>query len=139
MTKLLRLALSADAAISGATGLLMLFGAGFLAGFLNLPKALLVEAGILLIPFVIALAVLATRRSIRPAFIYAVIGLNVLWVIGSVLLLLGGWIAPNALGIAFIVVQAVAVFGFAELQYIALRRALREPEDRPAGATAAVR
>jgi hypothetical protein len=51
-----------------------------------------------------------------------VIGGNVLWVIGSVALMVGGWIAPNRLGYAFIGAQAVAVAVLAALELAALRR-----------------
>lgn len=40
--------LLADALISGATGLVLLLGASFLAGLLELPEALLRSAGLLL-------------------------------------------------------------------------------------------
>ena len=46
----LRTVLLADAIASGATGLLMIAGAGLLEGLLGLPVALLREAGLVLIP-----------------------------------------------------------------------------------------
>lgn len=47
---------------------------------------------------------------------------NLLWAIDSIALLFTGWIDPNGLGVAFVVAQAVVVFGFAELEYVGLRR-----------------
>ncbi len=47
---------------------------------------------------------------------------NVGWVLGSLVLMAGGLIAPNALGQAFIGLQAVAVAGLAVMEYTALRR-----------------
>ena len=118
----LRRALLADAVVSGASGLLMFGGAGFLAGLLQLPEALLRYAGLVLLPYGALVAWVATReKSQRPA-VWAVIVANALWAIDSIVLLLSGWVAPNALGYAFVIAQAVVVAVFAEIQYSGLRR-----------------
>lgn len=119
---LLRRALLADAAVSGATGVLMLLGAGLLEGLLDVPAPLLRYAGSSLLPFALFVGGLSRRESQPRARVWAVIALNVAWAAGSVLLLVGGAIAPSPLGSAFVMVQAVAVAGFAELQYFGLRR-----------------
>ena len=119
----LRFALLADAAASGATGLLMIAGADLLTGMLALPVALMREAGLLLVPYVALVALVGTRENIPLTAVKAIIALNVLWVLGSVGLLVGGFVAPTVLGYAFVIVQAVAVGVFAELQFIGLRRA----------------
>jgi hypothetical protein len=130
----LRRALIADGAISGATAALMVLAAGPLDGLLGLPAALLRYAGIALIPFVAYLFYLSRRDSLSPASAWLVIGLNAAWVVASVLLLASGSIDPTALGYAFVIVQAVAVAAFVELQYVGLRRlAARTP---PAGVEA---
>jgi hypothetical protein len=118
----LRHALLADAVISGAAGLLMALGAGLLEGLLGVPAALLRYAGVVLIPFAVLVGYLGTRASFPPAAVWAVIAANALWVAGSIVLLASGWIAPTALGYAFIIVQALAVGIFGELQYAGLRR-----------------
>ena len=118
----LRNALIADAVVSGATGLLMIAGASFLADLLNLPFALLREAGLILIPYVAFVAYVGTRETISRSAVWVVIAANILWAAGSILLLLSGWIAPNLLGTAFIILQAAAVALFGELQFIGLRR-----------------
>ena len=102
MSVFLRRVLLADALVSGAAGALMLFGAALLAPLLNLPVALLVPAGAVLVLYAGALVWLARK----PA----------LWVS------LGGVFAPTQLGHAFIGVQIAAVLLFADLQYMALRR-----------------
>lgn len=119
----LRRALVADAAISGATGLLMILGAEALQGLLGLPAALSRSAGLVLLPFVALLVWLATRERAPRAGVWTVIEINALWVIGSLLLVLSGWVALTGLGSAFVLVQAVAVAGFAAVQYAGLRRA----------------
>ena len=118
----LRRVLLADAAISGATGLLVMLGAGFLHEFLGLPAALLRYAGLSLIPFAALVAYLATRESLRRPAVRVVIACNALWAADSVLLLLTGWIDPTRLGYTFIIFQALVVAIFAEAQYFGLRR-----------------
>lgn len=123
VTPFLRNTLYLDALASGATALLMFVGASLLSGLLELPEPLLFWAGLVLIPFVAMLVIIARRDSVPGGLLPGIIVLNVLWIIGSFALLLTGAVAPNALGIAFVVVQALAVAVFAELQFIGIRRA----------------
>jgi hypothetical protein len=118
----LRYALLADAIASGATGLLMIAGAGLLEGLLGLPAALMREAGLLLVPYVAFVAWVGTREAISRAAVHTVIALNVVWTVASIGLLLTDYVAPTALGYAFVIGQATAVALFAELQVIGLRR-----------------
>jgi hypothetical protein len=119
----IRRVLVADAVISGATGLLMLAGSGFLAGLLGVPAMLLQYAGASLLPFAAAVTWLARRKDVSDAGVWAVIVANALWAIDSIVLLFTGWVEPTALGYAFIVFQAVVVAVFAEVQYVGLKRA----------------
>jgi hypothetical protein len=118
----LRTVLLADAIASGATGLLMIAGADLLDGLLRLPIALLREAGLVLIPYVAFVAWVGTREAISRSAVQATIALNVLWVAGSIGLLVSGWVAPTMLGYAFVIAQAVVVGVLAELQIVGLRR-----------------
>jgi hypothetical protein len=118
----LRTVLLADAIASGATGLLMIAGAGLLEGLLGLPVALMREAGLVLIPYVAFVAWVGTREAISRSAVQAIIALNVLWVAGSIALLVSGWVAPTMLGTAFVIAQAVVVGVLAELQIVGLRR-----------------
>jgi hypothetical protein len=118
----LRYALLADAVASGATGLLLIAGADLLTGLLGLPVALMREAGLLLVPYVALVAFVGTREAISRPAVQAIIALNLLWVVGSMGLLMGGWVAPTALGTAFVIAQAVVVGVFAELQVVGLHR-----------------
>jgi hypothetical protein len=119
---LLRWALFADAAISGATGLLMTLGAAHLTGLLGVPAGLMRYAGLSLLPFAALLAYLATRARLPRPIIWAVIACNAFWAADSILLLLTGWVGPTALGYAFVITQALAVAAFAEAQHLGLRR-----------------
>ncbi len=124
LSPFLRRALLADALISGATGLLMLSGANVLASLLGLPEALLRYAGLVLLPYGALVAYVATREQLRRWAVWAVIVANAIWAVDSIILLLSGWLTPNALGYAFIIFQALVVAAFAEIQYIGLRRSM---------------
>ncbi|MEN3377271.1 MAG: hypothetical protein V7604_2626 [Hyphomicrobiales bacterium] len=118
----LRYALLADAIASGATGLLLIAGAGVLESLLNIPLALSREAGLVLIPYVAFVATVGTRETIARGAVWAVIAANAVWALASVALLVSGWIAPNLLGVVFIALQAAVVAVFGELQFVGLRR-----------------
>lgn len=122
LSPVLRRVLLADAVISGATGLLMFVGADVLMDALNLPAALLRSAGLVLLPYAAFVAFVAIQKDLHGAAVWAVIAINALWAINSLILLLSGWVAPNTLGYAFVVAQAIVVAVFAEPQYIAMRR-----------------
>ncbi|MFL6653682.1 MAG: hypothetical protein ACJ8KA_02745 [Sulfurifustis sp.] len=123
-SNVLRFALTADAAVSGATGVLMVFLSGFLDGLFQVPQSLLFYAGLVLIPYAAFIAVLARRERLSRGIVTIVIAGNVLWATACVLVMLSGWVAPNWLGYAFIAVQAIAVVAFAELQYVGLRKSV---------------
>jgi hypothetical protein len=118
----LRRAILADAIVSGAMALLLTFGAGALAPWLNLPEALLRETGLFLIAYAALVGWLGTRASMPKTLVVIVIAGNAAWTIASITLLFSGAVTPNLLGEAFVAIQAIAVGVFAELQYIGLRR-----------------
>ena len=120
----LRYALLADAVASGATGLLLIAGAGVLESLLNIPLALSREAGLVLIPYVAFVATVGTRETIARGAVWAIIAANAVWALASVALLVSGWIAPNLLGVVFIALQAAVVAVFGELQFVGLRRSV---------------
>lgn len=119
---LLRRALQADAIFSGGAALMFVFGAGLLASLTNLPEAFLRNTGLVLTVFVIGVGYLATRGLMPKAAVWAVIAVNAIWTVDSLILLASGWVSPNLLGQVFIVAQAIAVGVFAELQFIGLRK-----------------
>ena len=117
----IRRLLLADAIVSGATGLLMLAGAPVLQAALELPAPLVRYAGLALLPFAAMVLYFARADGLSRGQVWTVIGMNAAWVGASILTLVSGWIAPNTLGVAFVLVQALAVAGLAEFQYSALR------------------
>ncbi|HEX7175350.1 MAG TPA: hypothetical protein VF240_08840 [Pyrinomonadaceae bacterium] len=118
----LRWVLFADAATCIAAGLLLMLGSRVLEQFLGLPAELSRYAGVSLLPFAALLVYLATRENLSSPVVWAVIALNALWTVDSILLLLSGWIEPTGLGSAFIVFQAFGVAMFAALEYLGLRK-----------------
>lgn len=116
----LRRVLLVDAVASGATG--MLAAAVPLSGLLGLPAGLLRGAGLVLLPYAGLIAWLALRRAMPPRWaVWGVVAINATWAADSVLLLLTGWVAPTALGLAFVLAQALVVAGLALLQAMAVR------------------
>ena len=67
------------------------------------------------------MAWVGAREEVARGAVWTIIAANALWVAASIGLLVG-WVAPTALGYAFILAQAGVVMLFAELQYVGLRR-----------------
>ena len=118
----LRRALIADAIFSGVAALGFTFGAGAFAALFNLPEVFLREVGLFLIAYAAFVGWLGTRQAMTKALVLLVIVGNTAWTLGSIALLFSSAAAPNALGIAMVVAQAIATGVFAELQYIGLRK-----------------
>ena len=120
----LRRALILDALASGATALLMIAGAGLVESLLGLPAALLRGAGLVLVPYAAFVVYAGTRDIISRSAVWMIIVANMAWAAASALLLVSGWVAPAALGYAFVIAQAVVVALLGELQYMGLRLSL---------------
>jgi hypothetical protein len=123
ITKFLRNVLYADILFSTGGGLLMAAGAPFLSPLMDLPSTLLVGAGLALVPWVMALVIVVRREQVPRIVLVDVAGINLLWCAGCFGLLASGEIAPNDLGVAFIIAQAVAVAVLGVLQFLGLRDA----------------
>lgn len=118
----LRRALLADAVASAGSGLLMVFGSNFLTGSLGLPTALLAAAGTFCLPYAAVVGWMGTRGRLPETLVWLVILGNAAWALASLGIL--AWLAPTALGYAFVIGQALVVGLFAELQYVGLKRPL---------------
>lgn len=118
----LRRAILADAIFSGASAVLLTFGAGELAPLLNLPEALLRETGLFLVAYAALVGWLGIRPSMPKPLVAIVIAGNAAWTVASIALLFSGAVTPNLLGELFVAVQAIIVGVLAELQFIGLRR-----------------
>ena len=120
---LLRLVIKLDAVASGALGALSVAASRVMDDLLSTPLALLVPVGAFLIIWAAALWVLASRPQISRTAVWSVIGLNLLYAAGSIVVAMAGWFPLSALGTAFVLTQAAAVALVAAAQFYALRRA----------------
>jgi hypothetical protein len=119
---LLRFALTADAAITGANALAYVAGAVVLDSVLGVPAGVLVAIGAFLAAYAAFVMTVARRPTRRAATL--VIDANVLWAAGSIVLLALDTFTPSTVGQVWIALQALVVAGFAALQYAGLRQAV---------------
>jgi CHASE2 domain-containing sensor protein len=117
----LRTLLLADAATCAAMGGLLLLAAVPVARLTALPEQLLRPAGLLLLAIALFIALVATRPRVPRNGVRVIVLGNLLWIVASLALLLGGWATPNAAGIAVVLVQALGVAALAGLEARALR------------------
>jgi hypothetical protein len=118
----LRRVLTIDAVFSGLSGIAMLAFAEAFAKLLQLPVELISEAGIILVPFAAFVGFVASRIEPARAAVWAIIAINIVWAVDSIVLLFSGWVAPNALGYAVVIAQAAGVLLLADLEYMGLKR-----------------
>ena len=121
---LLSKALLGNALFSGTSGLALALASGAIASFLGLETpAILTGIGIVLILYAPFLYWLAGRDKPDRRLVWLVIELDILWVIGSLVLVFTGLVpaltVPGKWAIA-IVADVVAVFAI--VQYLGLRK-----------------
>lgn len=113
MNAFLKWVLLADAATCVAAGAALSFGAETLGPLVGLEPAYLRVAGGMLFPFAAFAAWLAMRPAVARAAVWAVIGLNALWVLDS--LILAGTTA--GIGQAIVLAQAAGTALLTALEY----------------------
>ncbi|MBC7954489.1 MAG: hypothetical protein H7Y33_01295 [Cytophagales bacterium] len=123
ISSFLRRVLLADAAVSLAAGAVMVLGGAWLQGLLQLPALLLVPSGLSLFGYAALLGWLARRASVRRDAVWLLVVGNLAWAVACLAIAAGVAFAPSVLGQAFLGAQVIAVLVFAELQFMALRRA----------------
>jgi hypothetical protein len=118
----LRAALLVDAAVTAVNGAAYLLAAGPLGDLLGLSPALLRGTGAFLLAF--AALVGAAARGRRPArgAAVAIVTVNAVWALDSLVAVVAGWGSPSTVGTAWIAAQAIAVGGVGAVQALALRR-----------------
>ena len=121
-TTFVRRVLIVDALMCATSGLILLLGAARFAVAFELPTTLLTSAGLIALCSAPILWWIARSEPLRIVGVWLAVGINVLWVVDSVALLLLDWVHPNASGIAFIIAQAVMVGVIAQLEFIGIRR-----------------
>ncbi|MEV7772377.1 hypothetical protein [Kitasatospora sp. NPDC086791] len=113
--------LALDALVTDGNGLAYLAFAGPLGDLLGVGRATLTGLGLLLAGYAIAVGVPAARRQPPRPAVLAVIGLNLGWVVLS-LVAVAVWPGLTTAGLVWIPAQAAAVGLFVVLQSTALRR-----------------
>jgi hypothetical protein len=113
----LRKVLLVDAGTCAVAGAVMSAGAGPLSRLTLIPEPLLLYAGLVLFPIAAFMAITAMRSSLAKPAVWLIVLGNAGWVAGSLLLLLAAIIVPNGFGVAFILIQAMAVAGLAWLEF----------------------
>ncbi|MEU4546127.1 hypothetical protein [Nonomuraea dietziae] len=121
-TKFLRLALVADAVVTGGNGLIYLLAAGPVGDLLGPDTGLLRGIGAFLLVYGAAVGFLSTRADISRGATKAVIALNIIWTLGSVAAVATGLLEFTMVGAVWAIAQALVVAAFAELQIMGLRK-----------------
>ncbi|MEU5897483.1 MULTISPECIES: hypothetical protein [Streptomyces] len=131
-TAMLRRFLGLDAVVTAGNGAAYAAVSGPLGDFLGVDSGLLLGLGAGLVLYGIGVAFLAARKSPPPFAVQAVVEVNAVWAVLSVVALVA-WLSPSTAGAVWIPLQAATVGGFAALQYAALRavRAGRQGLPRP--------
>jgi len=122
VSPLLRLALRLDAAASAVIGVALSAFAAPLAGLFALPQPLLLGAGLFCVGYAAVIATMSTRDRLPRWSVWTVVIGNAVWATECLVLAFGDTFAPSTTGVAFLLGQAMAVYAFAELQYVGLRR-----------------
>ncbi|MFD1931841.1 MULTISPECIES: hypothetical protein [Nonomuraea] len=124
-TRFLRMALAADAVVTGGNGLIYLLAAAPVSGLLGPDAGILREIGVFLLVYGAAVGFLAGRANISRAAAQVVIALNIVWTLGSVAAVATGLMEFTTIGAIWAIAQALVVGAFAELQIMGLRKAAR--------------
>ncbi|MEO8387620.1 hypothetical protein [Polaromonas sp.] len=118
----LRNVLRVDALSCIACGALQVAFPAAMARLLNLPEPLVAYTGEFLLVYAAVVALVSTRNPLPRSVIWTLVAGNLGWAALCVLLLTSGRVQPTALGVAYVVMQAVTVAVLAELQFFGLRR-----------------
>ncbi|MEU7577000.1 hypothetical protein AB0B50_05260 [Streptomyces sp. NPDC041068] len=119
-TTMLRRFLGLDAVVTAANGVAYAAASGPLGRFLGVDPGLLLGLGVGLVLYAAGVGLLGARKSPPTLAVQAVVEINAAWAVLSVVAL-AAWFSPTTAGTVWIPLQAVAVGGFAVLQYAALR------------------
>ena len=121
--RILRQAMRGNAIFSTLSGLLLTTASGAVAALLGVtPPAILFWMGVILVIFGLDLFWITSRERVAPPWGYLAVALDLLWVIGSALLLLGGFVDLTTTGMWAVVVVADIVALFAIWQAYGLWR-----------------
>lgn len=118
-----RRALTADAVMSGAAGVLLTAFAWSLDDVLGPGPGLLTGFGGFFLVWSGYLLLTARRAPVPRMSVLGIVVGNLAWVALTVVVLVSGWLPLTGLGLGVAIGQGLAVLAIAEWQYLALRRA----------------
>ncbi len=118
----LRRVLAFDALSGAATGGLHVLGAPGVAAGLGLPEPLLQASGAAIFAFVALAGWLALQTTPPRGLLMTIVLLNFAWAAGCLWVTFGGAFELTALGVAYVLVQAIVVFVLAELEWMGWRQ-----------------
>ncbi|QPP08127.1 hypothetical protein G4Z16_18905 [Streptomyces bathyalis] len=118
---LARLALKLDGVVTGLNGIGYLALATVLDSLLGIETSVQYPIGAFLLVYAIGVLAAGTRPSMNKNALGAVIAVNFLWAVASIVTLFS-FLSPTLAGEVWIVLQALVVGLFAGLQYIGLKR-----------------
>lgn len=119
---LLRTVLRVDAASALAGGLACVAAATVADHFGAIPPVALVVTGLAFVGWAAWLVRIAAQPAISRTATGAVIALNLLWIVASAAILLGGWLSLTPRGFWTVLLVADAVAVLAVLEFVGLRR-----------------
>lgn len=118
---LLRLAMRADAVLSGLGGIALIAAAGPLSSLTGLPKGVEYGIGAALILYATVVFLAAGLERVRPAGIATAIA-NVLFTVLAVAVVLARPVDLTTAGVVAVLAGGVYTLVFADLQYLGVRR-----------------
>ncbi len=133
-SRLLKAALLLDAGISGATGALQMGPTAEVSGLLQLPPALLMESGMVMVAYAALLMLLVRASKLASALVGSVVAGNVAWTLVCAGMAVTGTPTTNALGTGFLLLQAAMTLTFAGLQFRGLQLSPATPSAQTVGA-----
>ena len=125
-TTLLQRALQGNGIFSLLSGLTFILAANPLATFLGgVSPTILMAVGVGLLIYAADLFFVARQNPIKSLYVQLFIAADVIWVLGSALLLMTNWVAFTNAGWWAVAIVADIVAVFAILQYVGLKRSSR--------------
>lgn len=122
----LRRVLQGNALFSTVCGLLFVLFSQPVANFLSFTNATagtyVLELGIGLLLWALFAYWVSTRQTLSRVGVFSVIEGDLLWVVGSIILLISGWLSFSTAGYWAVAIVADMVAIFAILQYVGWRR-----------------
>jgi hypothetical protein len=123
-TSFLRKTLLGDAAASGLSGLILVAAPGAIASLIGVRSAVVVAVvGIALIAYGAGLLRSARRERVRREDALTPIALNLAWLVGTAVIVAGGWLSRPGNWALLLVADVVLLFAI--LEGVGLRRMAR--------------